>query len=661
MPKSQIIGNGSLLITFDKNSYVSDFYYPHVGLENHIGHHYFHRIGVWIDGKFSWMHDGSWEIKIESEKETMVGATVAKNNDLGVQIYLSDIVYNEKNIFLRKIVVTNLKDINRTIKIFFNQQFEIYGSQIGDTAYFDPLYETIVHYKGRRVFLINARCDGSRFDDYSIGLFGREGKEGTFKDAEDGQLFKNPIEHGPVDSVIAFTLDIQSNAHKVIEYWITAGQSIREARLLNSYVLEKTPEHLIQTTRDFWHTWVNKENFNFFDLDSSVVDVFKKSLLIIRSHIDNNGSIIASSDSDMLQHGKDTYSYMWPRDGAFVAIALDKAGDFNVSKKFFELCNELISDEGYFLHKYRPDKSLGSSWHPWVRNGGISLPIQEDETALVLIALWKHYQLTKDIEFIESIYNSLIKKAADFMLFYRDKTRGLPEPSYDLWEEKYGIFTFTASTVFQALLSAAKFASLLGKKKSEEEYTTAAYNLKNAIMQYLFNSEEKNFFRMVNIKDGDVIADKTIDISSIYGIYKFNLLDLDDPRLIEAIRIVEERLQCRTDIKGIARYENDLYYKAKDANVPGNPWIITTLWLTQYYIAKAKNGQDLGSSKYWMKWAAEKALPSGILSEQLDPYTGAHISASPLTWSHAEFVVTVIEYLEKLEELGICLKCNPVR
>ena len=39
------------------------------------------------------------------------------------------------------------------------------------------------------------------------------------------------------------------------------------------------------------------------------------------------------------------------------------------------------------MHKYRPDKSLGSSWHPWVRNGKPELPIQEDETALVIYAL----------------------------------------------------------------------------------------------------------------------------------------------------------------------------------------------------------------------------------------------------------------------------------
>src|SRR5205085_12018676 len=175
------------------------------------------------------------------------------------------------------------------------------------------------------------------------------------------------------------------------------------------------------TTKDFWYAWVNRQNFTFYGLDAEIVSLFKKSLFILRAHVDNNGSILASGDSDMLQHGRDTYSYMWPRDGAFSAIALDKAGDLNVARRFFEFCNDVITEEGYLMHKYRPDKSLGSSWHPWIRDGKMELPIQEDETALVIYALWKHYEITKDLEFIEAVYNTLIERAAHFMCSYVDE------------------------------------------------------------------------------------------------------------------------------------------------------------------------------------------------------------------------------------------------
>ena len=49
-----------------------------------------------------------------------------------------------------------------------------------------------------------------------------------------------------------------------------------------------------------------------------------------------------------------------------------------------------------------------------------------------------------------------------------------------------------------------------------------------------------------------------------------------------------------------------------------------------------------------------------MFSEQLHPYTGAQLSATPLTWSHSEYIMTIAKYLNRLEELGICLKCNPM-
>ena len=46
-----------------------------------------------------------------------------------------------------------------------------------------------------------------------------------------------------------------------------------------------------------------------------------------------------------------------------------------------------------------------------------------------------------------------------------------------------------------------------------------------------------------------------------------------------------------------------------------------------------------------------KALPSGVLPEQVDPYTGAPLSVSPLTWSHAGFLDAVQRYARKAEAM----------
>jgi GH15 family glucan-1,4-alpha-glucosidase len=103
----------------------------------------------------------------------------------------------------------------------------------------------------------------------------------------------------------------------------------------------------------------------------------------------------------------------------------------------------------------------------------------------------------------------------------------------------------------------------------------------------------------------------------------------------------------------LARYENDYYFRRSDdiAQVPGNPWVICTLWAAQYYIARATEIRDLETSLGLLMWAAKHASSSGILPEQLNPYTGELLSVAPLTWSHAEFVTTTLLYMDKQDAL----------
>jgi len=653
MPKALTLGNGNMLVCFDKHGQVNDLYFPHIGLENHIGKDSLHRVGVFVDGHLSWLSGDDWKVDLSSPPDTHMGIISAKNASLGVSILFNDVVYNEKNIFLRRLTVKNDFPRKMDVRVFFGQEWNIYQSGRQDTGYYDPGSNAIIHYEGRRVFIVNGRNGDRGIDDYTTGIYKMEGKNGSYFDAEDGVLSKNPIEHGLTDSVIAFDLELDAGEEKILYYWIAAGKTIPEVFDLNNYILEKLPEHLVQTTKDYWSAWVDRENFSYDGLTDDMIAMFKKSLFIMRSHVDSGGAVIASGDSDMLQYGRDTYSYMWPRDGAFTIMALDRAGDSYVARKFFMFCNKVLTEDGYFMHKYRADGSLGSSWHPWVTmEGEYQLPIQEDETAIVLYALWEHYKLTKDLEFIEEIYNSFIQKAANFMVIYRDKETGLPKRSYDLWEEKLGVSTFTCSTVYGALIAAAHFSKLLGKHEHEKRYKDAAIEIQAGIMKHLYNTETGTFRKLFN-RNGEIFHyDETQDISSVYGVFRFGILSFDDPILKRAFGIVEERLFCSRYSGGIARYEGDNYYRAGH-DIPGNPWFITTLWLVQYYIAQAKDEKDFERVKQWFDWVAKMALPTGVLSEQINPYTKAQISAAPLTWSHSEYVLAVIAYLEKLEEIGI--------
>jgi len=124
------------------------------------------------------------------------------------------------------------------------------------------------------------------------------------------------------------------------------------------------------------------------------------------------------------------------------------------------------------------------------------------------------------------------------------------------------------------------------------------------------------------------------------------MLPASDPRVVATMKAIEQRLTVRTPVGGIARYENDYYFQVTQdvASVPGNPWFISTLWLAEWYIATAATLDDLERPLALLRWCASKALPSGVLAEQVHPYTGEPLSVSPLTWSHAGFVSAVQRY-----------------
>ena len=305
-------------------------------------------------------------------------------------------------------------------------------------------------------------------------------------------------------------------------------------------------------------------------------------------------------------------------------------------------------------HKYAPDGSEGSSWHPWATaSGDRQLPIQEDETALVLWALGRQFDRELNVEMIKPLYADLVKKAANFLCEFRDSETGLPCSSYDLWEERHGIHAWTVASVWAGLRAAARFAHGFGEKELQIRYRRVADSVRDVAARYLYDEEEGRFLRRI-IPDGSGGFEKDYVVdASLYGLFYFGMFSANDPRMVATMTRIRDRLWVQTEVGGLARYENDYYHQvSKDVEaVPGNPWFICTMWLAQWYVAKAVKVADLAPAKELMEWVVERALPSGTLAEQVDPYSNAPMSVSPLTWSHATYIALFREYLTKYREL----------
>lgn len=645
MTRPITLGNGEMHVGINVFGQVHDFYYPHIGQENHtIGAGTRHKIGVWVDGETSWTDSDDWTHSMRYPDTALIGHTVAKNDRLGITLEFDDAVDSVDNILMRNIHVVNYRGHAREVRLFMHQAFVIGDTaSYTDTAQYLPDSQAIVHYRGRRVFVVSGSAEGGSFDQYSIGIFGIEGREGTWRDAEDGELSCNTVEHGRVDSTLRFNVKLAPLSSARVHYWISAGTNLRQALAVHRQVQASGIDSRLLSTARWWKAWLEPVIAASNSVDNAQQrKIMIDSAMIIKAHSDKHGAIMASLDSAVLNYGRDTYAYAWPRDGAYVVWPLIRLGYQKEPLAFFDFCRRGLHPNGYLSHKYRADGSLGSSWHPYVHDDGSSSPpIQEDETALVLFVFSQFYHMHPSSQLLDDYYEGLVVPMANFMSEYIDNSTQLPLPSYDLWEERWLTSTYTTATTYAALSAAADLADIRGDENSAVKWRAVAEDIHHAAQDKLYDQEAGYLIKgLVRTKDG-YNPDNNLDVSSVFGAFMFGLFTIDGAAIKSSISEITSRFDQPGRI-GLPRYENDSYRRANN-DEPSNLWHITTLWYAQYCIET----NDTSTAENILSWVAQHSLKSSVLSEQVNPMSGEPIPVSPLVWSHAEYLTTMLDLMAK--------------
>src|SRR5690349_6440239 len=108
MGRSVILSNGKLAVGLNEKGHVHDFYYPYVGLDNlTTARSVHHKVGVWVDGEFSWTDDSEWKYSVDFSSEALVSEIEMSNERLGVSLYFNDFVDYEYDAFCRMVYVKN--------------------------------------------------------------------------------------------------------------------------------------------------------------------------------------------------------------------------------------------------------------------------------------------------------------------------------------------------------------------------------------------------------------------------------------------------------------------------------------------------------------------------------------------------------------------------
>lgn len=643
MPRYCVLGNGNMLINYSNDLMMREVYYPQVGQQMQCGSTG-HSTLIWCDGRLMRLAD-LWP-NADYKTDSLVLEILAKSDGLGLTVSLSDAVHFERNVFCRVARVENHSSHARHVRIYMAFDCCLEDNDIGDTAMLDPHSGGIIHFKANTFMLVNGFVPGGPPCQRTTGVRPNAHVAPDTSDASDGTLSEKPTSQGAVYSIIGITIDTRPNSSGTGYLWFSFGKDMADVRSLDSWVKSAGPDVLVKTTEEYWRSWLSAANMPDTDLPEEATSLYKRSLLTVRVECDNRGGILAANDRDMLEHGRDHYSYVWPRDGALVGTAMLRAGFYPVARRFLEFCARHVTDDGFLWQRYRPDGTLGSTWHPWVEAGNVQMPIQEDETALAVWAMGRYIRQTRDLEFLKTYYRQY-GRMADFLVSHIHEPSGLPLPSHDLWEERRGVFSFTVASIAGALEYAAMMAGLLGHSQKAAGYLEARRKISNAWQRHLFDADHGRFARGAYLHGNEWSLDLTPD-SSLHGIWMFGLLDLADLRLSATLDEVESGLFVHTSVNGIARYTGDYYHRRTDdiGLVPGNPWLICTLWAASRRALQARDARDKQRSRDLLMWALAQANKTGMLPEQLDPFTREPLSVSPLTWSHAEYINAYLDYAE---------------
>jgi GH15 family glucan-1,4-alpha-glucosidase len=603
-------GNGRILLTINDRGTWSELYHPHPGQHQQLLRG---RLGLFdaADGRFLWLDESPGPVSQTYVADSSIPRTRLQALDLDVT--LDDVVHPTMSLIVRQIRIRNPHDTPRRLRVFQYQAFNLGGSLYQDTAYWDQERRLLVHYKGQHYAGV---CGFPNFDAVTCGEHTIRGLQGSFVDAEDGNLHGSAISHGAADSVAQWNLDLEPGAERSLYLLVLLEGTRQRLHELHRQVAGKDPQLFVQETLGFSNHWVQAHGHPVEPgLSRRVHDIYRRSLFVLRDCQSLDGSIIASPDSRTLKVRGDTYTYCWWRDGAYAAFAMSESRMHRNAQAFLSFAARCQEPEGYFVHRHLPDGTVGSSWHP---------PpfLQLDQAASVVNAVWRDYEESGNIDDLLAHW-PMVRAAADFIMGFVDE-RGLPRPSFDIWEERKAINTYTVASAICALRSGASIGRTLARRS--QYWADAANRMQEAALTHLWNPSRNTFHKSIDP------VDETVDASTLLALLN-GILPPSDPRYALVVQAVEQRL-WRPDTGGVARFENDTYYGRE------NPWIICALWLAQVHLSlgNAERCREI------IEWVATTATPTNLLAEQLEAPTGRPTSVWPLVWSHSTFLETVNAY-----------------
>lgn len=631
-----VIGNGSMLGCISETGELIRLYWPEIDFPQHIEK----MLTGFFDGKIPkstvWLSEGNHEVSQFYIEDTNILVTTVRMNKPALYIVQTDFCVPDRDVLVRRYDIKNIGQDSIHLGMGLASHIISHTFDMGSTL-FDFELDALVHYRHDSCLAIVSDAEVKEFqignDPFRAVWEGRLAGTESIGMSPDGALLWDFGVVGP-------------GCEKSITLYMVFSRNMNSLKDLARLAKSEGYCSLYNLTRDYWLNFLKK--CNIVDTGNRKVDmIYRRSLLLFGLMSDRNtGAILASPEVDEGFTRCGRYAFCWGRDGAFITGALNEAGLYKASERFFEWAVRVQDNEGFWHQRYHMNGNPAPSWG-----------IQVDETGSILYGMWSHFLYTKNVSFLEKVWPSVLK-ACEFLERFIDGDTGLPLPSFDIWEERFGEHTYSTAAVIAGLYAAANIAQCLGaSEKTIDRWRVIADNIKKAMEDKLVDKENGVFLRSIRTRlnpwgneptpDTEIIrvnpkgytmevssSDRRMDISLLGPAVPFGIYGPWHPLVRNTVEEIETVLQCER-AGGIHRYSGDSY-------AGGNPWVVATLWLALYHVRAG----NMDKARKYFHWSVKCATGLGFLPEQADKNDGKPCWVIPLTWSHAMFVLVLKELMK---------------
>lgn len=619
-----IIGNQNIVASYSKKGELLRLLYPNTDYRQMLD---FYHVGLKInDSGIVYLHQDINNIYKQYYTEgTNILNTEIVNTYFNLKIVQTDFASIKENIIVRKYKFTNENAID------LNIDFLIHSSLIST-----------------KNNMVSGLCRNDALmqynHDFIVSTFSKQRiKSSQINSVEanitSGQIGDNSYVGISKDSAISYEIGIlKPNETKEIEIIIYIEENKTGLNELEKNIDRLTKIDLKteeENVKKYWRKYLKEHDGLELNLAETpknrrIEEIYERTILLFPLLTNKEtGGISAAIVADEELNNGGSYNYCWTRNAIFMTDAMDMLKMGKETDKFYKVfCKNTQSRNGMWEQRFFTDGRLAPCC-------GYDI----DETASVIYGVYSHYLYIKDkkilkdnLKMCEKALKYLEKYIADVV-----EEKGKFNASYDLWETNVGIHLYSIASIFAAFDAMMKIYEELKDEftknrvkqedvnKKKDELRKELVKIREFVLQNFYDEKKKSFVRNLD--------DKKIDVSILGAVVPFNLFTPKEKKILNTVERIN--LTLRTYTGAYKRFEGD--------QDNGNPCVITTLWMANYYLESGEKTK----AKECFDIVVKTCSKYGFLAEQIDNEKMLPAGVIGLAWSHAMYIIVLKKLIEK--------------